>query len=88
MKKLKMLFQGGVSMNISPECAVELLEVIKYLDDELKKYIPDGFVIYLESIKNTNYYFEINKNKNLFENEFMDETIEILMKLFIQSQNN
>ena len=75
-------------MNISPECVVELLEIIKYLDDELKKYIPDGFVIYLESIKNTNYYFEINKNKNLFENEFMDETIGILMKLFIQPQNN
>lgn len=83
-----MLFQGGVNMNISPECAVELLEVIKCLDDELKKYIVDDFVIYLESIKNPNYYFEINKNKNLFENEFMDETVEILMKLFIHSNIN
>lgn len=88
MKKLKMQFQGGVNMNISPECAVELLEVIKYLDDELKKYIPEGFTIYLESIKNKNYHFEIDKNKNLFQNEFMDETIEFLMKLFVQTQNN
>ncbi len=70
-------------MNVSPECAVELLEVIKYLDDELKTYIPDEFVKYLESIKSPNYNFEIDKNKNLFENDFMDETIEILMK-FIQ----
>ena len=83
MKKLKMLFQGGVSMNISPECAVELLEVIKYFDDELKKNIPDDFVKYLNRIKNSNYNFEINKNINLYENNFMDETIEILMKLFM-----
>lgn len=68
-------------MNISPECAVELLEVIKYLDDDLKKLIPDGFETYLNSIKSPNYSFEINKNINLYENNFMDETIEILMSI-------
>lgn len=68
-------------MNISPECAVELLEVIKYLDDDLKKYIPNGFDKYLNSIKSNNYYFKINKNINLFQNDFMDETVDILMVL-------
>jgi len=69
-------------MNISPECAVELLEIIKYLDDDLKKIIPNGFEKHLNSIKNPNYYFEINKNINLYENEFMNETIEILNLIF------
>lgn len=69
-------------MNISPMCAVELLEIIKYLDDKLKSNIPDGFEDYLNSIKDNNYYFKINKNINLFENDFMDETIENLKIIF------
>ncbi len=68
-------------MNVSPECAVELLEIIKYLDDNLKKLIPDGFENYLNGIKSNEYHFEINKNINLFQNKFMDETIEVLMKI-------
>ena len=69
-------------MNISPMCAVELLEITKYLDDELKNNIPQNFEIYLNSIKDNSYDFRIDKNKNLFENEFMDETIEILEMIF------
>lgn len=76
-----MLYQGGVRMNISPESAVELLEIIKYLDDDLKKEIPEGFEEYLVNIKDNDYHFAIDKNKNLFENDFRDETIEILMSL-------
>ena len=68
-------------MNINPMCAVELLEIIKYLDDDLKKYIPTNFEAYLNSIKDNDYYFEIDKNKNLFENNFMDETVEVLLDL-------
>lgn len=68
-------------MNISSECAVELLEIIKYLDNDLKKCIPEGFERYLENIKSNDYYFEIDKNINLFQNNFMDETIEVLMLL-------
>ncbi len=63
-------------------CAVELLEVIKYLDNELKTQIPQDFEEYLNSIKDQNYSFQIDKSKNLFENDFMDETVEILMQLF------
>lgn len=69
-------------MNISPNCAVELLEIMRYLDDNLKKEIPEGFEKYLNSIKNPNYYFKINKNVNLYKNEFMDETIEVLYSIF------
>lgn len=69
-------------MSISPMCAVELLEVIKYLDDELKKSIPQGFEQYLNDIKDESYYFQINKSKNLYDNTFMEETVEILMQLF------
>lgn len=69
-------------MNVSPMCAVELLEIIKYLDDELKNSIPQNFEIYLNRIKDNSYYFKIDKNKNLFENDFMDETIEVLKMIF------
>lgn len=69
-------------MNISPMSAVELLEIINYLDDELKEKIPQNFEAYLNSIKDNTYYFKIDKNKNLFENDFMDETIETLKLLF------
>ena len=69
-------------MNISPKCAVELLEIIKYLDDKLIKKIPQDFDLYLNSIKDNNYSFQIDKNINLFENDFMDETVEVLMSIF------
>ncbi|MBQ6841018.1 MAG: hypothetical protein IJO63_02755 [Bacilli bacterium] len=69
-------------MNVSPKCAVELLEIIKYLDNELKEMLPDNFEEYLNNIKDQNYFFQIDKNKLLFEQDFMDETIEILMRLF------
>ena len=48
-------------MNVSPMCAVELLEIIKYLDDELKNNIPQNFEIYLNRIKDNSYYFKIDK---------------------------
>ena len=69
-------------MNVSSMSAVELLEIIKYLDSELKKSIPENFVMYLDSIKDSSYDFEIDKNIPLFENEFLEETIEVLKKLF------
>lgn len=69
-------------MNVSPMCAIELLEVIKYLDNELKAKIPQDFEEYLNSIKDQNYSFQIDKSKNLFDNDFMDETVEILIQLF------
>lgn len=69
-------------MNISPKCAVELLEVIKYLDNDLKKSIPEKFEEYLNSIKDNDYEFQIDKNINLFDNSFMDETVSVLYSIF------
>lgn len=69
-------------MNVSPKCAVELLEIIQYLDDDLKKYIDQNFESYLNSIKDNSYNFKINKKINLFENDFMDETINVLKTIF------
>ena len=69
-------------MNISPKCAVELLEVIKYLDNDLKKSIPEKFEEYLNSIKDSDYEFQIDKNINLFDNSFMDETVSVLYSIF------
>ena len=68
-------------MQISPKCAVELLEIIKYLDDDLKSQISSEFINYLENIKDPNYIFTINKQINLCDNDFMDETIDILMQI-------
>lgn len=70
--------------NISSKCAVELLEVFKNLDDNLKQELPEGFEFYLDSIKDEEYFFQIDKNVKLFENKFMDETIEILSKIFLK----
>lgn len=69
-------------MNVSPKCAVELLEIIKYLDEDLKKAIPKDLEIYLNKIKDNNYEFQIDKNINLFDNIFMSETIDVLQLLF------
>ncbi|MBQ9318228.1 MAG: hypothetical protein IJR82_01160 [Bacilli bacterium] len=69
-------------MNVSPKCAVELLEIIQYLDDDLKKYIDQDFESYLNRIKDNSYNFKINKKINLFENDFMDETIDVLEMIF------
>ena len=69
-------------MNIDPKVAVELLEIIKYLDDELKENIPNNLQLYLENIKDNNYEFKINKNIPLYENEFSKETLDILTNIF------
>ena len=67
--------------NISPKCAVELLEVIKYFDKELQENITPELINYLNSIKDDSYYFEINKNVPLYDNDFMEETIKVLNEI-------
>ena len=69
-------------MNISPMSAVELLEIIKYLDKELKNNIPKNFETYLNKIKDNSYNFKIDKSIPLYENNFLDETIETLKIIF------
>ena len=69
-------------MNIEPKCAVELLEIYKYLDNNLKNKFSKEFIDYLNSIKDNNYHFEINTSIPLYDNTFMEETISELMKIF------
>ena len=79
----KMQFRvGGYKMIISSKCAVESLEIFKYLDSSLIKKIPDDLISYLNGIKDNNYNFEINHDISLYDNEFMDETTEIIKLIF------
>ena len=82
VKDLARFHNAGYKGLYNGETANELLEIIKYSDDKLKSNIPQNFVIYLNSIKDNSYNFKIDKNKNLFENDFMDETIEVLKMIF------
>jgi len=68
-------------MEIDGKCAIELLEIYKYLDDELKKKFNSEYIDYLNSIKDDSYHFEINKNIPLYENNFREDTILELMKI-------
>jgi len=69
-------------MNINPKAATEVLEIVKYLDDDLKKIVNQEIVSLLEQVCDKNYNFEINKNIPLYDNLFMDETYELLKILF------
>ena len=68
-------------MNINPKCAVEILEIYKYLDNDLKKKFSKEYLDYLTSIKDNNYHFMINKNIPFYDNEFMEETIIEFMRI-------
>jgi len=74
-------------MDNKRKAAVEALEIVKYLDEDLKKIINNDYLNELEKIKDLDYKFEINKNVPIYDNEFMDETIEMLKKLFNQEGN-
>ena len=68
-------------MNNLSQAAVEVLEIYKYLDTSLKKLITEKDLEYLNSIKDKNYIFEINKNIPLYDNDFKEETIILLINL-------
>ncbi len=68
-------------MEIDGKCAIELLEIYKYLDDDLKSKFSKELIDYLNSIKDDSYHFEINKNIPLYENNFREDTILELMKI-------
>lgn len=69
-------------MNNYNKAIVEVLEIVKYLDDDLKKIINNDYLMELEKNKDNEYHFEINKDIPLYDNEFLPETLEILQKLF------
>ena len=47
-------------MNNRSKAAVEVLEIVKYLDDNLLKIINKKYLEELELIKDNNYMFTIN----------------------------
>lgn len=71
-------------MNNRSKAAVEVLEIVKYLDDNLLKIINKKYLEELELIKDKDYVFTINKDIPIYDNEFMSETLEMLQELFIK----
>lgn len=69
-----------MSDNYRKAC-VEVLEILKYLDNSIYEKIPKDKIEELNYNKDSNYIFNINKNIPLYENDFMKETISILNEL-------
>lgn len=70
-------------MNNRSKAAVEVLEIVKYLDADLLKIINQKYLEELELIKDKDYVFTINKDIPIYDNEFMSETLEMLKELFV-----
>ncbi len=68
-------------MNEYNKACVEALEIIKYLDQEIVNQIPTDKIKELNDNIDPNYHFEINKNIPLYDNDFMNETIQIIKEL-------
>lgn len=71
-------------MDNRSKAAVEILEIVKYLDADLLKIINQKYLEELELIKDKDYVFTINKDIPIYDNEFMSETLEMLKELFIK----
>lgn len=78
----------NMELNIDPQAAVELLEIYYHLEQDLKRQVPIQYIIYLESIKDKNYEFSLDESKELLENTFKEETIEIIKYIFENILNN
>ena len=61
---------------------VELYEMIKLLSDEERRKIPDSFVEYIYNNMDKEYTFNIDKTKELLEQEYMVETKALIVKLY------
>ncbi len=57
--------------------AVEITELFKYLDEPLKKKIPQDVIDYYKKNRNNDYKFELNKSIPLEKQGLMPETINI-----------
>ncbi len=60
----------------------EVLEIVKYLDDNLKLLIDNKYLEEIKKYKDNDYNFKINKNIPLYDNEFLDITYVLLARLF------
>ena len=64
--------------------AVEITEIFKYLDKNLKDKIPQDVIEHYDKIKNNEYKFEIKKSLPLEEQGFLPETINIFSYIFLK----
>ena len=63
--------------------AVELLELINYFDDALKRRIPKEFINKLNRVKSKSYSFSIDKSKSLEEQDLLPDTFKVLSAMYI-----
>ena len=69
-------------MNNYNKAVVEVLEIVKYLDDDLKKIIDKDFLKKISQDKDDSYKFILRKDVPIYDNEFLDETVILLERLF------
>ncbi len=70
-------------MVVYSKVAVELLELIKYFDEALKKKIPKDFINKLNKVKSDEYSFSVDKSKPLEEQELLPDTFKVLSAMYI-----
>ena len=61
---------------------VELYETFKFLSEKEKNKIPLNLIANIEKKMDKNYLFKINKNKSIFEQNYMDETKALLVEIY------
>ena len=70
--------------NIFPDVATELDEIFKYIDEEILIKIPSDIKEHIKNTKNVNYNFKLDKNKELLDQDLLQETKQILSVLFLK----
>jgi hypothetical protein len=68
--------------------AVEVLEILKYVDKEILDKINAVYINELEEIKDLNYVFSIDKSKPIYMQNIMPKTKEILNVLYNYEESN
>lgn len=61
---------------------VELYEIIKKLNNTQREKIPEDFIEYINNNKDSNYIFNVDCTKGLYEQDCMVETKALLIKIY------
>ena len=69
---------------VNANVAVELLEILRYVDSSIRKKIPYQLEETLSRIQNEQYHFKIDKTKSLKEQNIMKETKEVLSIMYLK----
>ena len=64
--------------------ASELQEIFKYLDASILEKIPDDLKKHIAETQNHDYSFKLDKNKELIEQDILQETKQILSTIFLK----